>query len=964
MLAKRSKLIHNVHFRLTYGLITYIVLSVSDATFPNLSPTIRRLWKPSVETAQPLTGGAQIVATAVNMLMHYQAGATKQVGVPRMGTSGVPDLADLAFAPPTEAFHPIAPGGESVESDNTETNDATATAHQWFATYLDQVEDSHDAAPTLSIPAMAALDAALAAEQQAAPQASQRHQPSEALSEQQQRSGVRAAVVELYRLSNPSSLVPPPLDQEPRMDWSELSGWLADPNKWEQQMYDEQWDPNRFVSGWRRLHWHGHDEFYKTIRQLRLSTTEMRVRMRTELRVLLNGFAPVFRPVECGHAEGKPRLRHRLNIVDSVLKTARNTARERAEFMARSEPSPVRTRPSASASRHFPEYAKSCVAVLESQGAVGEFTPAMASELGPAVVTELSVALNSTADGLRLCVPAMFVNAFASHVPFSMGTLGDATAQFDCTTDLGSVRDVKAGFLQSLLHRSCWRFACFRDPRDRSRILHFKHSHFGFSWAPLAFWRCEELDIDCYRALGLRWVQWVDDSVRRHQSLARNIMVETLLCTMYKCMGIHMAEKGHILGRPLVRYGGMNLHLSLRLTDVPEEKLARAAAQAIRLSKSRRLAPRQVASLAGRILSFSQGLRLARSLTRLLYHIVMEANDWDTDVANSPPFAALFAYLGAHLTSLNRRTWDAPPVALEAHVDASESGIGLWFAAVGDSRTWQCVLEYDANLQQLVDSGVAHSSGRESFGYYIATQFIHATAELRELAAGGTVLLRNDNQSSVRAAEHLGARDQFLYLYSLWAHLEAEQMGFTLQLEWLRRSLGGMPLADALSKPEDRGDIGFNHAFMRTVVLPHFGVILVADLMASARTTQCTIYWSRYLELGAMGVNFLTASLDRLPPTTRGRVAWLYAPFFLLERALKRVRMQRISCLVLHPVVSRSSASRPAAWREALRLLPVVSRMRIPVPKDSSILIRGRGIPIDMDIYPKSEAYMISYVLF
>jgi hypothetical protein len=38
--------------------------------------------------------------------------------------------------------------------------------------------------------------------------------------------------------------------------------------------------------------------------------------------------------------------------------------------------------------------------------------------------------------------------------------------------------------------------------------------------------------------------------------------------------------------------------------------------------------------------------------------------------------------------------------------------------------------------------------------------------------------------------------------------------------------------------------------------------------------------------------------------------------------------------------------------------------MRIPVPKDSSILIRGRGIPIDMDIYPKSEAYMISYVLF
>jgi hypothetical protein len=688
-----------------------------------------------------------------------------------------------------------------------------------------------------------------------------------------------------------------------------------------------------------------------------LSDRAMDRRMAEELLVVREGYTPAFRPVADGFREGKPHLRRRLRVTERILESGGNGKAARTAAFEGEEPRPVRHRPGRAA-LDYPEFLKASVAELEAQGACVEYTDEMTRRWGPPVLTELGVAPKG-ADGLRMTVPAMYVNCFARHEKFTMDALSRAVRMFDHPSEKGTVRDVKAGFLQSLLHESCWRFACFPDPRCRSRTLCFVHNHFGFSWSPLAFWKAESLDRDCYRRLGLRWQQWVDDSVKAYRSLAENILCETYVCTILKCCGVHMALKGRILAQAVFRYSGMTLNTHRRFAEVPAEKLETARCLALALSRAPWLEPRAVAGLAGKIISYGPGLRLARALARLLYQVMRLMSDWSTPFRTSPPFVALFVYLAESLPDLNRRAWDSPPITLEGHVDASETGIGAWFVCLKTKKVWRVVYEYTAGMTDLVKSGRAHSSWRESFGYFVTTRIVHEHREMRAAARNGALLLRNDNSSSVQAAETLGTRDPFMFLYALWAHLLAERSGFAVMYEWQRRSEGGMPEADALSKPEDVGDVRFNGEFLRKNVEPFFGVRCVADLMATRESAVAPIFWTRYLELGSAGTNFLRNFRVRAPFSGKN-IAWIYPPFHLVADACKVVRQWRIDCLLVHPM----PGAEPSPWKIELSTLPVTATMKVKVPRGSEILKKGRGVPERIEIYPKTGLLVISRIEF
>jgi hypothetical protein len=157
------------------------------------------------------------------------------------------------------------------------------------------------------------------------------------------------------------------------------------------------------------------------------------------------------------------------------------------------------------------------------------------------------------------------------------------------------------------------------------------------------------------------------------------------------------------------------------------------------LALVRTLPPRIVAAVAGQLVSMSLGLRLSRTLVRLLYHIVIQARDWDSHISNTPPFSALMLFIVKNVEQLNGRRWDAHPVTLEVHVDASDTGVGMWFSTPNGERQWRCVYEFSDELKALVAANLAHSTGREAFGYFLVPRFVADNPELRELASGGTV---------------------------------------------------------------------------------------------------------------------------------------------------------------------------------------------------------------------------------
>jgi hypothetical protein len=318
------------------------------------------------------------------------------------------------------------------------------------------------------------------------------------------------------------------------------------------------------------------------------------------------------------------------------------------------------------------------------------------------------------------------------------------------------------------------------------------------------------------------------------------------------------------------------------MTIVPTEKLDTMEALALEQRDAAVLHPRKVAQLAGKVVSAGLGLRAPRALIRLMYLVLKSAEGWDRGVWNAPAYAALMSHIADSLRSMNGKAWDPRPVALEVHVDASESGIGMWFFDLtGSKRTWECVCAYPAEIEAEVRQVTFHSTAREAFGYYVVHLFIARIAELHEIVYGKCVKIINDNQSGVSSANRMTARDPLLFLYCLRQSVEAERHGYSVVMEWCRRSEGGMPRADGLSKPLEAGDVGLDRIFVQSKVLPHFKLeSLHIDLMASRENTQCELYWSRYYELEADQVDCLRSWPSWVLP--RGATAWLYAPLYML----------------------------------------------------------------------------------
>ena len=312
----------------------------------------------------------------------------------------------------------------------------------------------------------------------------ERLQPEEAFSEEEQRQGIRSVFVAIYGLLNPNSPIPAAARVDtPDFDWSQLQEWLNDPEAWEALMLGPEggWPAQRFVSGWRRRHataWLAMVEIVTDLGRGDPGLTASGILVHMEL---LDGFDVPWRPEEHGFAEGKKGMRKRGEMTRNILWRAGNRSAAVADALKCNEPQPMKTKESVAIRDDYPLFAAASVATLEAQGAALEYTKELQEELGDPVLTELNVA---EANGkLRLITPAVYVNRFSKRHPFTMGGLQHGVSMFERPTDVASIRDVKAGFLHSLLKRSCWRFACFRDPRDRKRILFFPHSHFGFDWA-------------------------------------------------------------------------------------------------------------------------------------------------------------------------------------------------------------------------------------------------------------------------------------------------------------------------------------------------------------------------------------------------------------------------------------------------------------------------------------------------
>jgi hypothetical protein len=719
------------------------------------------------------------------------------------------------------------------------------------------------------------------------------------------------------------------------------------------------------VSGWRKAHIHGRKAFGEALNELGVVSPELGKRLKEQERVCVEGYSPQWRNPKHGAEEGRPRARQRGEMATSILRSAGMSETAIEAALSGEEPVPVATKPGRGATTHFPRYAKACVAEMEAQRAVREWTPEMTARWGEPVITELNVACNEN-DKLRMVVPAVYVNEFSGYVKFGMHDVQSATDMFERPGDRATVRDVEAGYLQSLLNEAMWRFAGCRDPRDRNRTMHFVHNHFGFQWSALAFWEDESVFIDGCGALGVQWRQWVDDSIRRHPDLRTAVIRETMISRLQKCCGFHMANnKGNLLAALSVTYFGLQLEIEKRMTFVPAQKLEKMARLAAEQRDSTVLHPRAVARVAGKLVAAGAGLHAPKALTRLLFLILKSAEGWDRALWNAPAYAALMDLIAVTIGDMNGRNWDPRPLALEVHVDASEWGIGMWFHDLtGSKRTWECVCAYPPEIAAETRQLTFHSTAREAFGYYVVHLFIARIADLAALAHGKCVRIVNDNQSAVSSAEKTTARDPLLFLYCLRQSVEAETHGYTTRMEWCRRTEGGLPHADALSKPLEAGDIHMVRTFVMETVLPYFGVErLCVDLMATRENTQCVTYWSRYHELEAAQTDLL-ASWPVLDMPAGG-VAWLYAPFYLLKEVCRIVRLKQIDCLLVHPSFT-SRASRAQGIGALVHALPAVKRGTFPFVEKradgEAILARGPNCPDNVDIAPRSGKIAISHI--
>lgn len=478
----------------------------------------------------------------------------------------------------------------------------------------------------------------------------------------------------------------------------------------------------------------------------------------------------------------------------------------------------------------------------------------------PFYVLSLAVVRNSVGKP-RLIVDGRLLNLRLQRLNFKYETAADAVRMLDGQQWAWTL-DVMAGYHHVMLRPEEWTYVGLEF---EGRFYVHAALSFGLSVSPERFTRLMRLSTRPLVEHGLKLTGMVDDSLG----------AAPVLIKAQKDMGIHVEVMG-LLGWTLsrqkcakepaqvARYLGLEYDLVRGLTTLPEEKLARFAANLLQLRADK--CDKLYRSVVGQLASAALALPLSPLLVRAL---AMEkaATERPVDDSSRALHMQLAEFFLHDIKRLVGRPWGAdirPAQTLVVDTSVTASGAYL----VGSP--WKAHLPLTETEIRLRQTEVISSTEAEVLGVLRAVEECVRTQAVPNDGSGAIQILC-DNQGAISALSHMRGGPKVFPLVAQVYRLAAQQQ-LVLSFAWRRRSTDEVMLADEYSKLEDDTDWRLSRSVLAAQVAQNARPLIEAgyfppdiDMMASQEAHQVPQYVAKFWDGTCMAQDALVQHWGRWP---------------------------------------------------------------------------------------------------
>lgn len=584
---------------------------------------------------------------------------------------------------------------------------------------------------------------------------------------------------------------------------------------------------------------------------------------------LKDGVKPVF----VGTAEAKPSKR---DLVIGMLKKV-VPAGDIPALLSGQFPHPVQFENHQSFYDNW-EFSSEAVNKLLLWSAASETPPGTEQ---PVVILPLGVA--DPAGKARLICNARYVNLFLQAFPFRYERLRDILA-FTKEGSFMASWDLKAGYYHVPIHPAFRKYFGFRVGR---RVFHFNVVFFGFAQACYIFTKIMQEPFLELRGAGIPVSGYVDDGLTA--AITYFLCLHRLLGAVllqWALGAFHSLPKCQFTPVQCLDWLGFQVDSRAQRFEVSALKLAKVKLALETLLDANRVSARDLARVAGKIISLSPAVAPAALYSRSFFEAITGKTSWDSVFPNPLAVQETAQFWLANLDRFNGRAWWPHPVRLTASVDASGVGFGGIISLPDGSDA-----PFNGTFSEL--QGGASSTLRELTGYVATVEL--AASRFPALLRGASILLTGDNQGAIAALNNLRSpvaamNAQLRHLFDL-----SIELGCSVQGVWVPREQ--LTEADAISREPDASDWGISPALFAQIC-KRFRVVPSWDLFASDTHHTSGKFISKLFSPGCAAAQAFTLHWGQL---VGSETAWVFPPLRAISAALSALERYRINALVVLP---------------------------------------------------------------
>lgn len=698
---------------------------------------------------------------------------------------------------------------------------------------------------------------------------------------------------------------------------------------------------HRFAANWRRL--------FALMHELDLQPSKSSKAQRRVLKILTNGYKLSFQEVHLSATDGRPRGERRLRKVREILERAVGKGRV-DEFLSGPTPTPIHFQNYKSLGDHM-DFVRAERDALLATGALvrwWDLPTAVTRGEPPMVVSPMTVAYSVVKKKYRLCIDMRYVNAWLRYSPFHFERLQELLASIDLLQEVEGdawvcLVDLKSGYHHVPLHPDSMGYCAISVDEE---LFAYPVLSFGMAQSVKAFSDVEEAKHRCARALGVPLTFMIDDCALVQGTRAMASKVQECLVDIGTALGCYFSwgelsvgatgevsfAKVVVPARQRCEFLGITVDIPAHILSISEKKLNYFKEFATTLlANPANITPRDVARVAGMLLSYRPAIRVARLYCKALYMALTGITGWDSVLGASGALLESLRDWVGRIDRVNGKSWRPTPVALTLAGDASEYAGGAFVAEVQRSLSDGGSDPFGGPMVVSLPRELISESSTHRELWVVLQALRVAWERLGARLKGLAIRYVGDNQGACSVLEAMYSPTPGIHalVVDIWEFVL--ERGMMLYSHWQPRDTDLMVLADRYSKVPDNSAWELADRYVTRIWQwcgQHYGCTPDLDASADHLNKKCDKFLSRELCPGTSGVDMFAHG-----GLMAQHLCWVNGNFSRMADILCLIARYKIDCVLLYPAWPRS-------WRQTLERLPILAGP-VEVPRAPDMCIPG-----------------------